>query len=189
VICPCLAPYDYGLVRIRNFGFLANRRRAALLPLRFHLLGSAQHLQAEQNRSSAKDSPDLRHTRSALPDEGHRAAYRCRTPTPLATRGHRGSMNPLSPIRILRVPRRGSHFFALSSNNSLLPASTPYFFARTRFRTPGLTRCNSVLACSEPPRRSFPSLNFHRARHVQTAQENRAIEVLAVLTRQQIRLC
>ena len=31
-----------GFVRIRNFGFLANRRRAATLPLCFHLLGSAQ---------------------------------------------------------------------------------------------------------------------------------------------------
>ena len=30
-----------GFVRIRNFGFLANRRRATLLPLCFHLLGSA----------------------------------------------------------------------------------------------------------------------------------------------------
>jgi hypothetical protein len=28
-------------VRIRNFGFLANRRRATLLPLCFHLLGSS----------------------------------------------------------------------------------------------------------------------------------------------------
>src|SRR3989475_1364740 len=50
-----------GFVRIRNFGFLANRRRATLLPLCFHLLGSAQQLQAEQNRSSTKDSSDLWH--------------------------------------------------------------------------------------------------------------------------------
>ena len=31
-----------GFVRIRNFGFLANRRRATLLPLCFQLLGSAR---------------------------------------------------------------------------------------------------------------------------------------------------
>jgi hypothetical protein len=37
-------------------------------------------------------------------------------------------MNSLSAIRILRVPRHGSHFFALSSNNSLLPVSTTTFF-------------------------------------------------------------
>jgi hypothetical protein len=50
-----------GFVRIRNFGFLANRRRATLLPLCFHLLGSEQQPQAEQNRSSTKDSSDLWH--------------------------------------------------------------------------------------------------------------------------------
>jgi len=45
-----------GFVRIRNFGFLANRRRATLLPLCFHLLDSAP--QTEQDISS-KDSSDL----------------------------------------------------------------------------------------------------------------------------------
>jgi predicted RNA-binding Zn-ribbon protein involved in translation (DUF1610 family) len=30
-----------GFVRIRHFGFLANRKRAVLLPLCFHLLGAA----------------------------------------------------------------------------------------------------------------------------------------------------
>jgi hypothetical protein len=44
-----------GFVRIRNFGFLANRRRAALLPLCFQLLGAAQEPQA----SSTNDSRDL----------------------------------------------------------------------------------------------------------------------------------
>src|SRR6202521_2107613 len=48
-----------GFVRIRNFGFLANRRRATLLPLCFHLIGSAQQPQTEQNVSSTKDSSDL----------------------------------------------------------------------------------------------------------------------------------
>ena len=38
-----------GFVRIRNFGFLANRRRAAFLPLCLHLLGTAQEPQADQN--------------------------------------------------------------------------------------------------------------------------------------------
>ena len=46
-----------GFVRIRNFGFLANRRRATLLPLCFHLLGSAP--QTEQDLSGSKDSSDL----------------------------------------------------------------------------------------------------------------------------------
>jgi hypothetical protein len=43
-------------VRIRNFGFLANRRRAVLLPLCFHLLGAAaQQPQADQNASASND--------------------------------------------------------------------------------------------------------------------------------------
>src|SRR5437667_2100084 len=48
-----------GFVRIRNFGFLANRRRAALLPLCFQLLGAAQKPQTEQDVSSTNDSRDL----------------------------------------------------------------------------------------------------------------------------------
>ena len=46
-----------GFVRIRNFGFLANRRRATHLPLCFHLLGSAP--QAEQDISDSKAPRDL----------------------------------------------------------------------------------------------------------------------------------
>jgi rubredoxin len=48
-----------GFVRIRNFGFLANRKRATLLPLCFQLLGSAQQPQAEQHACSTEDGPDL----------------------------------------------------------------------------------------------------------------------------------
>ena len=48
-----------GFVRIRNFGFLANRKRAALLPLCFQLLGSAQRPQDEQHASSTEDCPGL----------------------------------------------------------------------------------------------------------------------------------
>ena len=47
-----------GFVRIRNFGFLANRKRATLLPLCFQLLGSAQRPQDEQHASSTEDFPD-----------------------------------------------------------------------------------------------------------------------------------
>jgi Putative transposase/Transposase zinc-binding domain len=45
-----------GFVRIRNFGFLANRRRATLLPLCFYLLGAAP--QIAQDISHSKDSSD-----------------------------------------------------------------------------------------------------------------------------------
>ena len=48
-----------GFVRIRNFGFLANRRRTTLLPRCFQLLGTAQQTQAAQDASPANDSHDL----------------------------------------------------------------------------------------------------------------------------------
>jgi hypothetical protein len=48
-----------GFVRIRNFGFLANRRRATLLPLCFQLLGAKPEPQAQQDLPSACDSHDL----------------------------------------------------------------------------------------------------------------------------------
>jgi hypothetical protein len=46
-----------GFMRIRNFGFLANRRRATTLPLCFQLLGSAP--QTEQGTFAAKDTTSL----------------------------------------------------------------------------------------------------------------------------------
>src|SRR3989475_1565180 len=48
-----------GFVRIRNFGFLANRKRATTLPLCFHLLGWVQQPQADRHASSTQDCPDL----------------------------------------------------------------------------------------------------------------------------------
>jgi hypothetical protein len=44
-----------GFVRIRHFGFLANRRRATLLPLCFPLLGAVQQPPAAQNSSAPND--------------------------------------------------------------------------------------------------------------------------------------
>ncbi len=48
-----------GFVRIRNFGFLANRRRATLLPLGFQLLGAVQRSPTEQAASTAHESSPL----------------------------------------------------------------------------------------------------------------------------------
>ena len=118
-----------GFVRIRNFGFLANRRRATLLPLCFHLLGSAQQPQTEQNPLLHRcPVRSLVLPQVCWSDEGYRAAYRCRNPTALSTHGHRCSMKPLSSMRVLCVPRRGSHLSALPSDCSLLSASSTVFF-------------------------------------------------------------
>jgi Putative transposase/Transposase zinc-binding domain len=47
-----------GFMRIRSFGFLANRRRATLLPLCFQLLGSAQPI--EPQRATTADVNNVR---------------------------------------------------------------------------------------------------------------------------------
>jgi Putative transposase len=48
-----------GFVRIRHFGFLANRRRATNLPLCFQLLGTAATRPTEQDKSGAGNASDL----------------------------------------------------------------------------------------------------------------------------------
>ena len=48
-----------GFMRIRNFGFLANRRRAKTLLLCFQLLGSTPESPTEPHSPSTEDSPDL----------------------------------------------------------------------------------------------------------------------------------
>jgi Putative transposase/Transposase zinc-binding domain len=48
-----------GFVRIRHFGFLANRRRTTLLPLCFQLLGATPEPPAEEHPFSTEDAPDL----------------------------------------------------------------------------------------------------------------------------------
>jgi hypothetical protein len=48
-----------GFVRIRNFGFLANRRRTTLLPLCFQLLGATPKPLAEEHASSTEDALGL----------------------------------------------------------------------------------------------------------------------------------
>jgi Putative transposase len=48
-----------GFVRIRHFGFLANRRRATLLPLCFQLLGAVPQPQIERQASAAQEPRPL----------------------------------------------------------------------------------------------------------------------------------
>ena len=48
-----------GFVRIRHFGFLANRRRTALLPLCYRLLDAEQPSQSKPTAALAKQSNPL----------------------------------------------------------------------------------------------------------------------------------
>ncbi len=54
--CFLLHLLPQGFVRIRNFGFLANRRRATTLPLCFQLLGSAPQAKVEVSTASSSDA-------------------------------------------------------------------------------------------------------------------------------------
>jgi hypothetical protein len=80
-----------------------------------------------------------------------RAAYRCSNPTSLSAGGHRCSMKALSVIRILRVPRRGSHLSALPSDSPLFsPSSTISYttlFRRNQLLHP---RCHVVHPRARP---------------------------------------
>ena len=64
-----------GFVRIRHFGFLANRKRATSLPLCFQLLGSAP--QTEQEASAAGPSDLWLLPQVWWADDGRRETY-CR---------------------------------------------------------------------------------------------------------------
>jgi hypothetical protein len=45
-----------GFVRIRNFGFLANRKRSTTLPLYFQLLDSTPHAEQESSSNHSSDT-------------------------------------------------------------------------------------------------------------------------------------
>ena len=127
-----------GFVRIRNFGFLANRRRATLLPLCFHLLGSAAH--TEQDLSGGKRlKRSLALPRMWWTDAGHREAYCRRDPT---------SFSPW-PGHCCRMKR-------LFTTRNFACVGTLNLFALA-----------AVLSHHSPGaagHRTFPQLNLHRAR-------------------------
>ena len=75
-----------GFVRIRNFGFLANRNRATLLPLCFQLLGGSREddcfggITVHRSDSLTLELPSLRRNHAR-----RRTALRRATPASLAT--------------------------------------------------------------------------------------------------------
>ena len=145
-------------VRIRNFGFLANRRRATFLPLCFQLLGSAPQTRARYVRH-----PGLQRS-LALPqvcwtDGGRPETHGCRDTTSCSTSGHRCRMKQLFTSRKLCVLRHGPSWFALSPNKSLLPAFSVDRFA-TFSRTSHLpdAPCDQMCSAAQFRRISTPTL-------------------------------
>jgi len=135
-----------GFVRIRNFGFLANRRRATLLPLCVHLLGSAP--QTEQDLAGCKDSSDfwlcpkyggpMWSSKDSLPPR----------PTSLSSGpGHCCRMKQLTTARILSAYKFAQSLCALPFHKPRLSTFSSYFFARIlHLPHPFLPHCR--LRCS-----------------------------------------
>ena len=84
-----------GFVRIRHFGFLANRRRSTLTAAVLHCPGYGSCAEGTRNHH-----PGIRPA-LALPqvwwtDGAHRTTYRCSNPTPFSTTvAHNCAMKPL----------------------------------------------------------------------------------------------
>jgi len=125
-----------GFVRIRNFGFLANRRRArfpaAMLSLAWHGTRAAGG-----SKCRLLERP-LALSQVWWTDGGRRKALRCGNPTSLPTMAHFCRMKRLSPTRILRASQRALSFCALTQNKTPFSTSlTPpprYSLARVRSR-------------------------------------------------------
>ena len=123
----CCICSPQGFVRIRNFGFLANRRRATLLPLCFHLLGAAQTASPTKTPPPPMTPPIFGAAPSVVApmkviERLTAAEMRLRSPPA----GHRCRMKPLSPTRILHVLRHVQPFCAWPQKKSLLPTSSTH---------------------------------------------------------------
>ncbi len=111
-----------GFVRIRNFGFLANRSRTVSLPLCFQLLSSRSASQTDQDSSTADGAKDFwRCPHCAGPMAVIKRLTPPRNPTPLSTySGHRCRMSRRSTAPVFRVSGHLPSFCVFSGNQSLL---------------------------------------------------------------------
>ena len=168
-----------GFVRIRNFGFLANRRRKTLLPLCFQLLGSAQESQAEQHRSSTKTCPVLPRLAVAgrlaagvkVPRGGPMKVERLTAAeTQLALRRWSPPQHELTLCnsRSSRVPgtdRNSSALHRTDLFDQRLPSRfSRYFVAAANTWPRPVGCCAPWHSLRAPQHRSFPPLNLHSAR-------------------------
>jgi putative transposase len=113
-----------GFVRIRNFGFLANRRRTTLLPLCFQLLGASPEPLTEQHTSSTEQAPDLYPCPNC---GGPMKVIQRLTAAEIQLRsshGRRCIMKRLSTTIKVLVLRRAPHPYSLPANKSFPPASS-----------------------------------------------------------------
>jgi hypothetical protein len=143
-----------GFVRIRNFGFLANRKRATALPLCFQLLGATP--QAKQEISTARPSDLWTCPQCGGPMLVIERLTATESPTPFSTAFRcRRRMRRLSTSRNLCVPRLATSFCVLLSKESLFPAPQGHPSA-----THGSSQVGAVLSRISPgTRQTYSSLH------------------------------
>ncbi len=153
-----------GFVRIRNFGFLANRKRATTLPLCFQLLGAAPP--TEQEVSTAGPS-DL----WSCPKCGgpmmivERKAYSCRDATSFSTGpGSYCRMKLVSTTRKPCVLRHAQSFCVLPLNKSLLTTSPRVYYrpfcASVSFQASGVVSLRFAAQLRRISTPCLPSIEF-----------------------------
>jgi len=145
-----------GFVRIRHFGFLANRRRATLLPLCFQLLGAAKPSPTEAEASPAQEPSPL----WPCPKCGgrHRKTYGYPNPTPFSTLPRRSR----HMIRPFPSPPSGASDYLPPSCTLLAPKSATRLVPLKLLPQPRANSHRSNPACpllhSAP---SSPGLSHH----------------------------
>jgi len=154
-----------GFVRIRNFGFLANRRRATTLPLCFQLLGSTPQTEQEVSTASPSDlwtCPQVRWS-----DAGHRKTYGCRDPAAFSTGpGCRSGMSrPSTSRNLLRASAR-SLAFCLFVHPSLFPLSqdilAQHIGVFSDYPSISVRFCIPLPIPAASPNTLFPLLRLHK---------------------------
>ena len=85
-----------GFVRIRHFGFLANRRRAALLPQCFAALHATPPKNESETSTAPTPQPLWRCPKCGGPMARRRTIHRGTTPTPFSTAPGHGCMKSLA---------------------------------------------------------------------------------------------
>jgi len=151
-----------GFVRIRNFGFLANRRRSTLLPLCFQLLGTTPQPPAEEHSSSTEDAAELYrcpHCGGPMKviERLTAAEIQFRSPARIKI----CCMKPLSPTQKLCVPRHAPYLSGSPPKTFFLQRlqrqSSRCFVAVANFRARPVMGCALQHCLGEPQIRPFPN--------------------------------
>ena len=155
-----------GFVRIRHFGFLANRRRSTLLPLCFAALGTSPCKTNRKPRHS-EIAPSLALPQVWRTDGGRRTTYRRSNPTPFSTSvGHDCGMKPLAhnSQTLHGSPRSAPVRPAPDLIPSSRPAYPTVFHHRFSFHARHNLHLRLRADSPHPQHLSLAPFNLHKAR-------------------------